>query len=1670
MLLLWGTQFLTAAVKPRLLSKSESHPGAINFGLGKSFRFTCLIYFFVALTCVRIGEASNPGPHEELDQPFYMGTFNPSGLRNKAQFVSENLSFGDLWSVSETHLNRFDLVDFRKGLHFANSPLKYCIGGHPVTNPHAWKGVAVLSRHPTRPLPHSWPEDVSKSSRALVSTSLIDDAWVHVGTVYGEPDAHSYPNHRQNNEVLLHHVAGRICHLMSGPRMIAGDFNEEIGSLDAFHLMHQAGFIDLQDLALTRWGITPKMTCKGKTRKDYCFISPELQSLLLQVSILDDVVPDHSVLVGHFQRLKQMVPKQIWPVPKQFPWPDAFDIPCDLWSQLSGDVDQKYSQLWTHIEDAAATHVPFRVPNCAKGRARTTRLRAVKDGKFSPVKVGRPGDFQPHFQGASVRHSQWIRQCRRFQSYIRFAIKHAEATSTYGNQVWGSILRAKGFQPNFATWWKECRFRTAAAPGLVPAAPPTARVAQEIFDSVAMAARDLEKTLISESKQYAKLRRAADPCLVFQDLKPPSLVGADLLASSLATKVLVVNPDDCSITLADSIAWDLSFPIFAGGIKLEVIFSEQDCIWLESIEGLAPGMTVTQTQCSGTVSEMHAAFVATWKERWLRHIDVPSERWNAILQFARDHLPQNAFALPSCEVADLQAIIKKKHTKTSCGLDGVTVFDVKHMPPAALQNFCSIFAHAEKTGEWPSKMINGRVACIPKLDIPKTVLDFRPITILGVLYRCWGSHHARNALRAIDGVLPPSLFGSRPGCFASQVWAQLMWSIEHSYSHEIEMCGIVADVQNAFNFLPRAVVTEVLAWIGIPMPVLIGWTGAVQSFTRRFQVRGSLSEPVASVTGYPEGDALSCLAMVAIDWVFHVWHAHFFPLCQPVTYVDDWQLICCQPEAIPHIQECLQGFAQQMDLLLDMKKTYAWCISATGRARLRDNGIRLEANGRNLGAHVQFTRTHANQVLTSRINAVADLWGRLRRSLSAYAHKVSALKVAAWPKALHAVAATTLGHNWFQHLRAGAMKGLSADLAGANANLHLGMVEVPETDPQFWAIIQTFRLARDCGRHSEVRHSLGAVANGLVDLPNNGITTTLLERVQALGWNVSSKGEISDLFGSFSLFTSALGEIKMRAALAWTHVVSKCVAHRPGLSDLHLCDPVHTRKFLRSLTPCDRALMHKALNGTHLTRDGLKYCKKSDDDVCKFCGSSDSRFHRFWICPYFDDLRQNLPPSLIAMLPRLPTSLTEYGWSLQPMTMRRWYTILNAIEAPMFRAPGQPGGTLQLFTDGSCIHQSFADFRFAAWAVISASTDEDAGSVVLDCGHLPGLIQNSYRAEIFAVLRAVRAAHCMRCSAMIWSDCEGVVKRVRNLLRGGAPRVNSPNYDLWVLLAQAISDADQSHFDITYVASHKGDRAFSPLEEWCFRHNHWADRTAVRMNYNRPSEFWKFFHCHVEYVRAAHDISRLVQGVILSISKLAVQSSQQDTDSDQAEVGTHQLSATAYWKGVPEITCFPPDAFRWYPEKLVRLIFSWFLQTVHQSTHEIVWLSQAQLYLDFQMSTGTYGPYKQGTWKDGANNNCIDLAGHPFRTRVRWFSKVLRETLKKCGFEVCHVFGIPCSAALRFHTGVLAVPWPKVRIEEVDRWILGHLPQGVRGLAGPVDRLPCAGRNLRFDDVYITCM
>ena len=166
---------------------------------------------------------------------------------------------------------------------------------------------------------------------------------------------------------------------------------------------------------------------------------------------------------------------------------------------------------------------------------------------------------------------------------------------------------------------------------------------------------------------------------------------------------------------------------------------------------------------------------------------------------------------------------------------------------------------------------------------------------------------------------------------------------------------------------------------------------------------------------------------------------------------------------------------------------------------MREQGFDIVAHSKNLGAHLQYSRQPTNRALADRVASVAPLWARLRMSASSYTQKVRAVLCAAWPRALHGIAATTISLTSFQTLRAGVMKGLKEDGAGANAQVHLGLVERAVIDPHCWAILQTFRLTRDCGSAVRVETLLAELTMGNLDLPNNTITQTLLHRFQVLG-------------------------------------------------------------------------------------------------------------------------------------------------------------------------------------------------------------------------------------------------------------------------------------------------------------------------------------------------------------------------------------------------------------------------------------------------------------------------------------------------------------------------------------------------------------------------------------------
>ena len=258
--------------------KSRQQPAKCVQGMGLHMRHVVALLLLLLL---HTGEARNPGPDTQ-GHTWTLGTFNPSGLNGKHQILTEHLAYGDIWAVSETHLSSRALQTFRRGLACSSSPFRYVVGGHPAPvrkhseHSGSWTGVATISRFPTRQIPVVWPEDAFQTSRVQVTTTLCNDLWISGGIVYGEPPGVQHPDAKQHTEQLLCATIEAVMQ-HRGCRFVAGDWNFQIGNLEAFALLERNGFKDLQTIAHERWGREPQATCKGVTRKDFMYISPELR-------------------------------------------------------------------------------------------------------------------------------------------------------------------------------------------------------------------------------------------------------------------------------------------------------------------------------------------------------------------------------------------------------------------------------------------------------------------------------------------------------------------------------------------------------------------------------------------------------------------------------------------------------------------------------------------------------------------------------------------------------------------------------------------------------------------------------------------------------------------------------------------------------------------------------------------------------------------------------------------------------------------------------------------------------------------------------------------------------------------------------------------------------------------------------------------------------------------------------------------------------------------------------------------------------------------------------------------------------------------------------------------------------------------------------------------------
>ena len=427
-----------------------------------------------------------------------------------------NTPDGTIWAISETHLTqpgiekmKHELVLHKTGLSLqAGAPVPTrsntlsAIGGRQ-------RGVAFLSNTPNRTMTATWSPAQWQESRIHSSCFLLANRWVQGGAIYGfskQPDTHET---KQKTESQCQLLVQRIAVHSTGLRFIAGDFNQPEGGIPSMQQLRDLGWINVQQWALEKLNKPILPTCKAATTVDHLYVSPELALYLKNVHVDDTWFADHAILWAEFESLGHPPMLPLWKQPNSIDWkslnlpddestvPDCLSIHSNSMQQLvrceagkeepidfecRPDNTQKYRSLCKSLEEIAdlAHQAVHNKPlmNKQKGRAKVTEVTWVQEYS-SPPKVGRHGEVSPEFHGLDGQHAQLLRQTRRLINFVRLAETSdlCSNRSQHRDFLWTSILRAKGFQPDFCSWWKEQKHPYVSA---IPWEPPKSQVASHL--------------------------------------------------------------------------------------------------------------------------------------------------------------------------------------------------------------------------------------------------------------------------------------------------------------------------------------------------------------------------------------------------------------------------------------------------------------------------------------------------------------------------------------------------------------------------------------------------------------------------------------------------------------------------------------------------------------------------------------------------------------------------------------------------------------------------------------------------------------------------------------------------------------------------------------------------------------------------------------------------------------------------------------------------------------------------------------------------------------------------------------------------------------------------------------------------------------------------------------
>ena len=1602
-------------------------------------------WFWLVFSTIRIGEASHPGPSGEWS----LGTFNPTGLTTKIDVVSRVK--GDIWGITETHLSYEGYRKFCHGMRCQKTLYSHMVPGSHC-QPRArsievgnFSGVMCLSKWPTRVLPHDLDSQWVNSSRAQVFGCCVQNLWVTLGVAYGFPHSSYHKHPRFQTEQLLEGLVDRVALQCSGPRVVMGDFNWQSHELTQLRRLESLGFKDLQQLASEWWGIKPKPTGRGDKIIDFVYISPEMFQLLQRVEVDDAQWPDHSAVSGVFRGGVESIRSLAWKIPQPISWPKGeWSFEMDTQHMI---LTEAYACCWHNIESQAsvclAQQTQQSLGHHQLGRGQTLESVSVVR-QSAPIKTGRRGEDKPQFYGGSFRYAQRYRQLRRLNCLARVTARQHTLGMTCMEQwsLWKSIRHGAGYPGGFCMWWSRHAER-GQFPPFLPFEPPHVDLVNHLLEVVRSDVKDLEKSLIKVRYMHSKQIRNKELAYVFKDCSRDAPEQVAVLASTIVGQVDFVEPDTGLVHFTSPVQWNPKLPVVIDGNPFVINSVKGNQVEVKEVipEGL--GGSARQTHIRSGVDDVLQAFHDEWAPRWQKSSQLEPSQWDQITAFVRQMFPVRQWDFPAWEVSRFRRLIQSKKSRAAVGSDGVSKQDLCSLPDNALSSLMQFYQRAETDAEWPVQLSTGVISSLEKKPGSLEVQGFRPIVVYPLLYRVWSTYRARSFLKQFAAFAPNGLRGGVPSRHAGSIWYEIAILLEHSHHHGLHRIGIVEDLVKAFNSIPRLPVFAMLDAMKVPQWLTRSWCSFVSSQQRRFRVRGSIGPPIPSSSGFPEGCALSVCAMALLDYALDLWLKSLDVPVTLYTFVDDWQLI--HENIVTHqvVLDKLDAFVAAIQMDVDRSKSFTWAAQASDRHQLRQNELSVVRHSRTLGAHTNYTLQCGNRVLTQRLSDMKGMWKLFRASLSPFSKKCIALRMMAWPRAMHGIAVVQVGKLHYSTLRTNAVRGLRNDRIGTNPIAHLSSIGFT-CDPEGWALAQTLKDARSFADEHYFRALMIEAVHLQQDIPSNGPVRILLDRIATIGWTVTCHGLLHDEVGSFDLFGVSIGELNMRLALSWPAVLARDLSHRGSFAGIQWADLGEVQRLASCFNLSDLVYLRCSWDGTMYTQQGKQHWVSENANKCRWCSQPHDFEHRMWQCPRFANSRALLPPHVLQRVDALSPCLRNHAWPVVSQSQVSFFQQLHSIpEIPShdYIKTENFGRCSDLFVDGACLLPKDKVCRIAAFAVTAALTGASAYEhEILIAGHVPGILQSPFRAELWGLLHALQITERMTGHIRIWTDCAGVFSRAVLLQQGhSVVKSNHRHGDLWQRVS-CLLDSLGRRVSLHKVVSHIDvGTGQSEVECWAYWHNGLVDAAASAMNNRRSDYFLQQWEQCKQDVGVAREVHLEIAKHAARVGKIANENRVVQPDVNPRLVRNEQKYGSKDNNVELPATMAVTSSFsRKFGADFADKLQQWWNNTGHcylQKPGHLKWIAFTQLFCDFTLSTGVLGPWLiSGKW--GVPPSEVPLTKLPnFAQQCRWFQMALKQYWRENNLLLRSKLQRPSSATLACWMNSALVIWDTARLDMIDQLV-----------------------------------